>query len=145
MQIFLNWTKSSNAWPQIHSSRTKTNIFAPVTYNIHTSAVPVLTVHSLLLIQPDCQIHVLQLRQLIFLCCKGAHVFLHHLSCTFCKTVNDMVHCNLAGEAPISCAVHNETGRFVLHLSQWILCCATPLIQLHPTAIIPANYYHTTE
>lgn len=57
----------------------------------------------------------------------------------FCKTVNDMVHCNLAQEIPISCSVHNETGRFVLHLSLWILCCATPLIQLHPTAIILAN------
>jgi hypothetical protein len=37
---------------------------------------------------------------------------------------------------PVSCAFHNGTGRLDLHLSQ---CCATPLIQLHPTTIIPGN------
>lgn len=50
-----------------------------------------------------------------------------------------MVQCNHVEEAPISCAFHNGTGRLDLHLSQRKLCCATPLIQLHPTTIIPAT------
>jgi len=50
-----------------------------------------------------------------------------------------MVHCSHVEEAPISCAFHNGTGRLDLHLFQWKLCCATSLIQLHPTTIIPAT------
>jgi hypothetical protein len=139
--IFLNGTKSSLAWPWIHSSRTNINVYAPMTYKIYTSAIPVLTMHSLLLIHPDRQVHMLptQMAHLPLLSkgpCVSSLCVLHF---SVKNTVTGMVHFNHVQEAPIACAFCNRTGRLVLHLSQWTLCCATPLIQLHPTAIIPSN------
>jgi len=119
-QLFLNCTKSSLAWPQIHSSKTKINIYTSMTYNIHTSAIHVLTMHSLLLIHPNHQIQVLPTQTAdLPLVSKGPTVsssFVLHLPVK--KAVNDMVHCNHVEEAPISCAFHYGTGRLDLHLSQ---------------------------
>jgi hypothetical protein len=141
MQIFLNGTISSLAWPQIHSSKTKINIYTSVMYNIHISAIHVLTVHFLLLIHPNHQIHVFPTQTadlpLLSKIPSVSTSFALHLPIK--RAVNDMVHCNHVEEAPISCAFHNGTGRLDLHLSQWKLCRATPLIQLHPTTIIAAN------
>jgi hypothetical protein len=80
-----------------------------------------------------------QLRQLPLLSKRPSvsSSFVLHLSLK--KAVNDTVRCNHVEEVPISCAFHNGTGRLNLHLSQWKQCCASPLIQLHPTTIIPGS------
>jgi len=128
MQIFLNGTKSSLAWPQIQSIKTKINVCTSMTYNIHTSAIHVLTMHSLLLIHPDDQFHVLSTQTAdLPLLSKGPSVFsscVLHLSVK--KAVNDMVHYSHVEEAPISCAFHNGTGRLDLHFSvKTVLCYFT--------------------
>jgi len=140
-QISLNGTISSLAWPQIHSNKTKINDYTSVTFNIHISAIHVLTMHFLLLIHPKHRIHVLPTwaadLPLLPKVPSVSSSFVLHLPVK--KAVNGMVHCNYVEEAPISCAFHNGTGRLDLHLPQWKLCHATPLIHLHPTTIIAAN------